>query len=196
MSPDSKVVPTHINAYKADLAEAEKEAAQAQSKVEQLRETIATMEAGTADTPINDEAQAEAEAEEKRLANLKRDELEKEAKKAGVEHPEEAANKEELAAETVKAQRDESVQGEPEAAADGGSVDESSNTVSDEYALNAPSAEPASLPPVGDEPTDAPAADTIVHQEGEGDVSGEDASEPAEDADEPAGAAASSEPVA
>jgi hypothetical protein len=36
--------PTHVNAYKAELAEAENALAQAKGRVNQLKETIATME--------------------------------------------------------------------------------------------------------------------------------------------------------
>lgn len=60
----SDQTPTHINAFKADLADAEKELVQAQGKVDGLKETIATMEAGTAETPINDQAEADRVAAE------------------------------------------------------------------------------------------------------------------------------------
>ena len=51
--------PTHINAYYADLAEAEKELAASQGKVDQLKETIATMNA----TPVVDAVSVEDVAE-------------------------------------------------------------------------------------------------------------------------------------
>lgn len=40
----SEQAPTHINAFYVELAEAEKEVAQAQGRVDALKETIATME--------------------------------------------------------------------------------------------------------------------------------------------------------
>lgn len=43
--------PTHVNAYRAELEEAKKEEAKAHSRVETLRETVATMEQADAATP-------------------------------------------------------------------------------------------------------------------------------------------------
>lgn len=106
--------PTHINAYKAELAEAENAEAQAHGRVEQLKETIATMEqseraANEAPAEAAPEALAEEPKEEsvEDLEKLHRDDLEKEAEKAGVENPEDAKNKHELAEETVAARGDE-----------------------------------------------------------------------------------------
>lgn len=98
---DSKIHPTNINAYKAELSEKEAQHSALSGEIETLKETISTMEAGTAETPINDNAEVE------RLEELKRDELEKEAERAGIENPDdkkEFPNKATLAEATAEAQ--------------------------------------------------------------------------------------------
>jgi len=57
--------PTHVNAYRVELAEAEKAEAQAHAKVETLRETIATMEQTQPNEPVEaEETVEETPAEE------------------------------------------------------------------------------------------------------------------------------------
>lgn len=107
--------PTHINAYRTELAEAERELAQAQGKVDGLKETIATMEAAdkaAAEAPADpnavgsdvDAVEGDEAQSAKDLEKLKRDELEKEAEAAGVPNPEDSPNKATLAADTAAAQ--------------------------------------------------------------------------------------------
>lgn len=110
---------THINAYYAELAEAERELAQAQGKVNGLKETIATMEQSAkeaaGEVPATGEEATETAADEsvEDLEKLKRDELEAKAKEAGVEDPSAAANKHDLAEETVAAQADQPAEEAP-----------------------------------------------------------------------------------
>lgn len=63
----SEQAPTHINAFYVELAEAEKEVAQAQGRVDALKETIATMEQAQSqptDTPVEAAPEVPAEAVE------------------------------------------------------------------------------------------------------------------------------------
>lgn len=101
--------PTHINAFKAELAQAEVEVQQAQGRVEALKDQIATMEAADGspvDAPVETPAAVDSVAD---LEKLNRSDLEDRATEAGVESPEDAANKQELAQATVVAQADPTV---------------------------------------------------------------------------------------
>lgn len=111
MQPDNKVQPTHVNAYRADLADKEAQYNALGGEIESLKETIATMEQADAapqePTPTAEAKPADNKSGEvKSLENLKRDELEDEAEDAGVSNPddkEQFPNKEVLAKATAEA---------------------------------------------------------------------------------------------
>lgn len=119
-------VPTHINAYKTELAEKQAELTRLNGEVEALKETVATMEqaereadAVADEAPAEEPAEVETEDVEDEVVsedkadevaelenNFTRPELEELAEDAGVESPEDAANKHELAEEIVAAEGD------------------------------------------------------------------------------------------
>lgn len=117
----SEPSPTHVNAYKTDLAEAEKELTLAQGRVESLRAKVKEMDPEF-EKAEPDEVESTPEVTEEEttetvedLEKLKRDELEEKAEAAGVESPEDFPNKAELAEATVEAQEDTKTEDTPSA---------------------------------------------------------------------------------
>lgn len=178
--------PTHINAYYAELAEAEKDLAGAQTKVDQLKETIATMEqaakAADPNAPSEESTETPEEQEVEKLERLKRPELEKKAKAAGVADPSAAKNKEELAKETVAAQNDSAPADEPapadqpapDVAAADASLPSTDNGAPVDKVPSQPITETpndaSDMPPVSSEVPAAGAVDDSVPQPGAQDV--------------------------
>lgn len=99
-----KVIPTHINAYYADLTVAKQEAAVAQQKVEQLEEQIKGMghplpnkDGSFPEPEIEDTASSDdVSAAEKPVDKQTRPELNKTAEEAGVETPEKLDTKQDV----------------------------------------------------------------------------------------------------